>query len=179
MEELISTSDSAVSLLAGVATITSAYLGLFAYRVELCVDFFGLIAVANRRGLRESGRLLAAPTFGYVIMLALLIVVRLAQSYFGGGPIYTVLQFSNGVVFLAAMSAVLLTVFSGDTESPHSSVPRRRFHRLHSLADRHGPPPLPTERAALAAELPHQRAGRGLDVRLLLVVLISKFTMGA
>jgi hypothetical protein len=71
MEELTSTSDSVVSLLAGVASITSAYLGLFAYRVELCVGFFGLIAVANRRGTRESGRLLAAPTFGYVIMLAL------------------------------------------------------------------------------------------------------------
>jgi amino acid transporter len=75
---------AAVSVSAGVAAITSAYPGLFAYRVELCVGFIGLIAVANLRGIRESGRLFAAPTFIYVFMLGLLIAVGLARSYSGG-----------------------------------------------------------------------------------------------
>jgi amino acid transporter len=75
---------AAVSVSAGVAAITSAYPGLFAYRVELCVGFIGLISVANLRGIRESGRLFAAPTFIYVFMLGLLIAVGLARSYSGG-----------------------------------------------------------------------------------------------
>jgi amino acid transporter len=75
---------AAVSVSAGVAAITSAYPSLLHYRVEMCVGFVGLIAVANLRGVRESGRIFATPTFVYVGMLGLLIGVGLARSYFFG-----------------------------------------------------------------------------------------------
>jgi amino acid transporter len=56
----------AVSVSAGVAALTSAVQGLYPYRVALGVLFVVGIAVANLRGVRESGRLFAGPTYGFV-----------------------------------------------------------------------------------------------------------------
>src|SRR5262245_13574283 len=47
----------AVSVAAGVAAVTSAVPALFGHREALCVIAIVAIAVANLRGLRESGRL--------------------------------------------------------------------------------------------------------------------------
>lgn len=60
-----------VSLAAGVAAITSAAQGtrfawLNNHRVFLCVMLIGFIALANLRGVRESGSLFAAPTYAFV-----------------------------------------------------------------------------------------------------------------
>ncbi|HMS46512.1 APC family permease [Candidatus Neomicrothrix sp.] len=74
---------AAVSVSAGVAAITSAYPALFAFRVEICVGFVALIAVGNLRGLRESGRLFAGPTFMYMLALGALIAAGLIRSYTG------------------------------------------------------------------------------------------------
>ncbi len=53
----------AVSVAAGIAAITSAIRPLYPYRVTLCVIGVALIAVGNLRGVRESGRLFALPTY--------------------------------------------------------------------------------------------------------------------
>jgi amino acid transporter len=55
-----------VSVAAGVAAITSALPGLFPYRVGLCVAGVAIIALANLRGIRESGRVFAIPTYAFV-----------------------------------------------------------------------------------------------------------------
>lgn len=60
----------AVSVAAGVAAVTSALPILFPYRVGLCVLAVALVALANLRGIRESGNLFAAPT--YLFMLSIL-----------------------------------------------------------------------------------------------------------
>jgi amino acid transporter len=64
----------AVSIAAGIAAITSAAPSLYPYRVGLCMLGVVLITVGNLRGVRESGRLFATPTYlfigGYVVMLA-------------------------------------------------------------------------------------------------------------
>jgi amino acid transporter len=64
----------AVSAAAGIAAITSAVPRLYPYRVGLCMLGVALIAVANLRGVRESGRLFAVPTYlftgAYVAMIA-------------------------------------------------------------------------------------------------------------
>ncbi|MGH7185659.1 MAG: APC family permease, partial [Pseudomonadota bacterium] len=59
----------AVSVAAGVAAVTSAVPALFPYRVWLCVFAVAGVAVANLRGIRESGKLFAAPTFIFVVSL--------------------------------------------------------------------------------------------------------------
>ena len=75
----------AVSISAGVAAIVSipAFQGLIDHRVELALGLIGFIAIANLRGVRESGRIFAAPTYIYIFTLGALIVVGLTRSYFG------------------------------------------------------------------------------------------------
>ncbi len=64
----------AVSVSAGVAAITSAFPALYPQRVLIGVVLVAGIAVANLRGVRESGRLFALPTYlfigGFVALLA-------------------------------------------------------------------------------------------------------------
>ena len=64
----------AVSVSAGTAAITSAFQGLRPYTVYIAVGLVLLLALANLRGVRESGALFAGPTFFFVFMLGLLIV---------------------------------------------------------------------------------------------------------
>jgi amino acid transporter len=78
----------AVSVSAGTAAITSAFPSLRSYRVEICVAFVVLMTVANLRGLKESGRLFAGPTYIYVAALLTLIGAGLYKVYFSDlGPI--------------------------------------------------------------------------------------------
>jgi amino acid transporter len=64
----------AVSVAAGVAAVTSALPSLFRYRVILCVAAVALISVANLRGIRESGKLFAAPSYLFVVSLGGMVV---------------------------------------------------------------------------------------------------------
>lgn len=63
----------AVSVAAGVAAVTSALPALFPSRVGLCLLAVGGVATANLRGIRESGKLFAAPTYLFVGSLLALI----------------------------------------------------------------------------------------------------------
>ena len=75
----------AVSISAGVAAIVSipAFESLAAHRVELGVVLIVLITVMNMRGIKESGRVFAVPTYLYMFIFAALIIVGLARSFFG------------------------------------------------------------------------------------------------
>ena len=64
----------AVSVAAGVAAITSALPGLFPYRVWMCLGAVTIIALANLRGIRESGKLFAAPTYLFIVSILGMIV---------------------------------------------------------------------------------------------------------
>jgi amino acid transporter len=57
----------AVSVVAGVAAITSAAPSLSRHAVVLSVGFTALLALLNLRGVRESGRIFALPTYGFVL----------------------------------------------------------------------------------------------------------------
>ncbi len=63
----------AVSVSAGVAALTSAFAVLYPYRVLLGVGLVAGIAVANLRGIRESGRFFAVWSYlfigGYVLLM--------------------------------------------------------------------------------------------------------------
>jgi amino acid transporter len=73
----------AVSVSAGVAAITSAFEGLAPYRVELCVLAIALMTLGNLRGLKESGKIFAGPTYLYVLSMIALVVYGLYRSYTG------------------------------------------------------------------------------------------------
>ena len=62
-----------VSTASGVAAITSAFPPLYPYRVLICVSCVLAVMLANLRGLRETGRTFAVPTYGFILSLAILI----------------------------------------------------------------------------------------------------------
>lgn len=66
---------AAVAISSGVAQIVSAIPVLYPYRVTLAVAFLILIAVANLRGVKESGNTFAAPTYFFLGMTALTVAV--------------------------------------------------------------------------------------------------------
>jgi amino acid transporter len=75
----------AVSISAGVAAIVSipALSGLAQHRVELGVVLIALITLMNMRGIKESGRVFAIPTYVYMLIFGGLIVYGLVRSFTG------------------------------------------------------------------------------------------------
>jgi amino acid transporter len=66
-----------VSVAAGVAALTSAFPALHEHRVAFGVTFIALIAFANLRGVRESGRVFAVPTYLFVGTFAFMVATGL------------------------------------------------------------------------------------------------------
>ena len=58
-----------VSVAAGVLAIYSVYPSLEQYRVWLCLGFVALLTIGNLRGVKESGRVFAVPTYIYILSL--------------------------------------------------------------------------------------------------------------
>jgi amino acid transporter len=75
----------AVSISAGVAAIVSipAFRDLADQRVALGLGLILIISLANLRGIKESGRLFAFPTYFYILMVSALIVYGLYESFAG------------------------------------------------------------------------------------------------
>ncbi|RPF29463.1 amino acid/polyamine/organocation transporter (APC superfamily) [Streptomyces sp. Ag109_G2-6] len=65
----------AVSVVSGVAAITSAIPSLNDHQVALSVTFVVLLTLMNLRGVRESGRVFAIPTYGFVLVIYVMFAV--------------------------------------------------------------------------------------------------------
>jgi amino acid transporter len=76
----------AVSVVAGVVGITSAAPSLQKDAVWLSVGFVGLLMVANLRGVKESGRAFAIPTYAFVSLTYLMFIVGAAKGLAGTLP---------------------------------------------------------------------------------------------
>src|SRR6266498_531625 len=74
---------AAVTVASGVAQIVSAFPALFPFRVWISIALLVLIAVANLRGLKESGNIFSFPTYFFLAMTALTVGVGFAR-YFAG-----------------------------------------------------------------------------------------------
>ena len=75
----------AVSVVAGVAAITSAIPSLADDAVALSLGFVALLTIVNLRGIRESGRAFAVPTYGFVLAVFAMLAVGFAKVLFGDG----------------------------------------------------------------------------------------------
>ncbi len=71
----------AVSICAGVRAITSIEVFNDLPAVPLSLGLIALITVANLRGVKESGRVFAVPTYVYIVILTALVVYGLARSF--------------------------------------------------------------------------------------------------
>jgi amino acid transporter len=74
-----------VSVAAGIAAITSAVPELHEHRVGLGLLAIAILTWGNLRGVRESGRIFALPTYMFVGSLGLVIVTGLGRMLFGAG----------------------------------------------------------------------------------------------
>jgi len=121
-----------VSISAGVAAITSAaqgtrWAGIDNHKVLICLILIAFIAVANLRGVRESGALFAGPTYSFVISFLFMVgygiihyiihpvtivatneQLKLAEVYHLGPLTWFLLlgAFSNGCVALTGTEAI-------------------------------------------------------------------------
>src|SRR5438132_12440961 len=113
----------AVSIAAGVAAITSAFPAWHVNRVEMTLGFVLLLMLGNLRGIRESGRIFAAPTYFFVVTILALIAVGTWRVLTGavqpvvtadpvastGAPLTLFLlltAFSNGCTAMTGVEAV-------------------------------------------------------------------------
>src|SRR3954447_5883083 len=69
----------AVSVTAGTIAVTSAAPTLAEHKVVIGIFFVALITLANLRGTKESGKLFAIPTYGFVALVALTLLVGLIR----------------------------------------------------------------------------------------------------
>ena len=77
----------AVSVASGVDNIISALPFLSEFRVEIAVIFVIIIAAVNLRGVRESSKAFAIPTYIFIGSIFLMIVTGLIQTFLGHPPI--------------------------------------------------------------------------------------------
>jgi len=73
----------AVSVVAGVVAITSAAPSLHDYAVEISVGAVVILMVANLRGLKESGRAFAVPTYAFVALTYLMTAIGIGKDLTG------------------------------------------------------------------------------------------------
>lgn len=72
-----------VSVSGGTAALVSAVPRLFGWRVPISVAFIAIIAWGNLRGVRESGRMFAVPTYFFIAMMGVLIGVGFFRMLHG------------------------------------------------------------------------------------------------
>lgn len=78
------TLTAAVSLTAGVAAIASAFPGLWPHRVTLSLILLVIIMLANLRGLRESGTLMAIPVYFFLVSYLGMLVLGAVRAFVEG-----------------------------------------------------------------------------------------------
>jgi amino acid transporter len=72
-----------VSIAAGVAQLTSAYPSLFPYRVIIAVGLVLFMMLVNLRGVKESGSILAIPSYFFLVVMFLTVGSGLTQYLMG------------------------------------------------------------------------------------------------
>ncbi len=78
----------AVQCAAGTVAVVSAIPMLGPYSLYITVGVVLLMCFANLRGLREAGLPFAMPTYLFVGMVSLTIIVGVAREFLGGLPVY-------------------------------------------------------------------------------------------
>lgn len=103
-----------VSIAAGVAAMTSAFPEWHLNTVELGLAFIAILMVGNLRGIRESGRIFAAPTYFFIVSVLSMLAVGAWRVATGTlepvPPPANPLTFGSETAVLGTF--VLLTAFS-------------------------------------------------------------------
>ena len=114
---------AAVSSAAGTAALVSAVPALASYKIVIAIGFILIIAGGNLKGVKESGKAFAIPTYFFMVNMALLLGVGLFKTVTGAlSPIEShgdhILPFgepTNALFFGATLFIVLQAFASGGT----------------------------------------------------------------
>ena len=105
-----------VSISSGVAQIVSAYPALFAYRVWLAVLAVFFIMLINLRGVKESGKAFAVPTYFFVLMMTGTVLFGLFRYFTGSlGMVTDPPHFDPEQVISMITPFILLHAFANGT----------------------------------------------------------------
>lgn len=74
-----------VSVVAGVLAITSRFPELQPYAVELSAAGVLVLAVGNLRGVKDSGKVFAGPTYVFIVLVFLLLLTAAVRDISGAG----------------------------------------------------------------------------------------------
>ncbi|MEY4039270.1 MAG: hypothetical protein RLZZ52_138 [Actinomycetota bacterium] len=102
----------AVSVASGVDNIISAIPELAPERVWLAIGFVVILAAINLRGVRESGKAFAIPTYFFVSSVFIMIVVGLVRTIMGDAPVAESSQYMVQGESVAQAALVLLLLRS-------------------------------------------------------------------
>jgi amino acid transporter len=111
----------AVQCAAGTVAVASAFPALGPYSLEITVAVVLLMCFANLRGLREAGVRFALPTYFFIGMVSLMIIVGIIREIIGGLPTYDPEHIAgaipvghgNGIIMGATVLIVLRAFANG------------------------------------------------------------------
>ncbi|TFC87553.1 APC family permease [Cryobacterium sinapicolor] len=101
-----------VSVASGVDNIISALPGLAPFRVEFAVFFVILLAAVNLRGVHESSKAFAFPTYLFIASVLLMVVVGLTRVALGDTPMAESANYDVEAQSLAQSAFILLLLRS-------------------------------------------------------------------
>jgi amino acid transporter len=73
-----------VSVAAGTDALTSAVRPLAPWHLPIALAFIGIIAFGNLRGVKESGKVFAVPTYFFIAMMGVLLTIGVSKVLGGG-----------------------------------------------------------------------------------------------
>ena len=134
----------AVSVAAGVANLVSAVPSLARYSTWFAVAVVVVLTLANLRGVKESGKAFAVPTYGFVVAVFAMIAVGLVRAVAGHPPVaesagITVAATTQNLGNLALIAVLLRSFASGCTaltgvEAVSNGVPNFRPPKSRNAA---------------------------------------------
>lgn len=108
----------AVSIASGVDQVASMFPILFSFKVQISLLLIMFITLMNLRGIKESGRVFAIPTYWFVAMMLIMIAVGAVQAFSGTlGTVHNVPGSDHPTVSLTGLALVflMLRAFSSGT----------------------------------------------------------------
>jgi amino acid transporter len=128
----------AVSVVAGVDAIVSAAESLDPVKVPLSLGFVALVTLANLRGVKETGSVLAIPTYGFVLAVYVMIGTGVVKCIGGcpqAGSAGTELEPEQALTFFLILKAFAAgtTALTG-VEAISTGVPAFRYPQSRNAA---------------------------------------------
>ena len=107
----------AVSISSGVAQIVSAFPTLYPQRVIIAVGLIAIIMIINLRGVKESGVTFAIPTYFFLVMIFLTVIIGFIRFFSGSlGAVVNPPSLGNDILQPISLF-LILRAFANGTSS--------------------------------------------------------------